>query len=500
MEKFKYKTDGNPQVEVLLNIYKKATRMKAFSNFRFLLARHKALFPSMTSSVTIQTTARTSGTSNIPPVTPLRINSGRLNDTILDTGNRFGAAFRWASGPHEFGLRRLAGTAVDGQVRDWFVSECKALGCEIKVDQIGNIFAVYKGRDQTNKPPTATGSHLDTQPEAGKYDGILGVLSGLEVLRTFKENEYVPHYDVCIIVWFNEEGARFARSCTGSSVWSHDLSLQEAYEMTSIGEEKPESVFESLDKIGYLGDTPASYRENSIDAHFELHIEQGPILESERKKIGIVTSVQGYQWSKCTVKGVGAHAGTTPWNLRKDALLASAKIITRASEIAQSHHALFTCGVIDVKPYSVNILPGEASFTLDVRHPDDSIVQTVVNEIREEIEKILKDNVAGPLEYDWEILQISPAVQFDETCIECVSRAAYGQFYKSEVRQITSGAGHDSCQTAPHVPTSMIFIPSKDGLSHNFYEFSFPEEVENGFKVLLQTIINYDSYRFSRGY
>ncbi|GAV46586.1 hypothetical protein ZYGR_0A01780 [Zygosaccharomyces rouxii] len=460
----------------------------------------RALSLSMTSSTTTTTAARTTATLNIPAVAPLRINSGRLNDTILETGNQFGAALRWAPEPHGFGLRRLAGTEVDGKVRDWFVNECKALGCTIKVDKIGNIFALYKGQDQTGKPPTATGSHLDTQPEAGKYDGILGVLAGLEVLRTFKENGYVPHYDVCVVVWFNEEGARFARSCTGSSVWSHDLSLQEAYQMMSIGEDKPESVFDSLNKIGFLGGTPASYKENAIDAHFELHIEQGPILENESKKIGIVTSVQGYQWSKCTVKGVGAHAGTTPWNLRKDALLASAKIITRASEISQSHQALFTCGVIDVKPYSVNILPGEASFTLDVRHPDDAVVQNVVKEIRKEIERVLNDNVAGPLSYDWEILQLSPAVKFNETCIECVSRSAYAQFKENEVRPISSGAGHDSCQTAPHVPTSMIFIPSKDGLSHNFYEHSSPEEVENGFKVLLQAIVNYDNYRFSRGH
>lgn len=468
--------------------------------------RSKILLPygvsrkSMKTSTTSVKSTRPTATLNIPAITPLRISPGRLNSTILETGSRFGEAFRWASEPHEFGLRRLAGTQVDGEVRDWFVKECRALGCNIQVDKIGNIFALYKGQDRTGKPPTTTGSHLDTQPEAGKYDGILGVLSGLEVLRTFKENGYVPHYDVCVVVWFNEEGARFARSCTGSSVWSHDLNLEEAYQLISIGEDKPESVFDSLNKIGYLGDTPASYEENTIDAHFELHIEQGPILESEGKKIGIVTGVQGYQWSKCTVKGVGAHAGTTPWNLRKDALLASAKMITKASEIAQSHQALFTCGVIDVKPYSINILPGEASFTLDVRHPDDSVLQNVVNDIRKEIEKILRDNVSGPLHYNWEVLQFSPSVKFNETCIECVSRASYAQFGENEVRPITSGAGHDSCQTAPHVPTSMIFIPSKDGLSHNFYEFSSPEDVENGFKVLLQTIVNYDNYRHSRNY
>lgn len=452
----------------------------------------------MSSVTTSETTL--SATLNIPAVAPLAITSGRLNSTILETGSQFGAAYRWGDLPHEFGMRRLAGTDEDRQMRDWFTKECESLGCKIKVDKIGNMFAVYPGKDKSGKPPTATGSHLDTQPEAGKYDGILGVLAGLEVLRTFKDNNYVPNYDVCVVVWFNEEGARFARSCTGSSVWSHDLDLEEAYNLKSVGEEHPESVLESLTKIGYVGETPASYKENEIDAHFELHIEQGPILEDENKKIGIVTGVQSYHWARITVKGEGAHAGTTPWRLRKDALLMSSRMIVAAADIAKSHQGLFTCGIIDAKPYSVNIIPGEVSFTLDVRHPDDATEEIILQEIKDAFAKLVLDNSAGALTYDWEVLQISPAVKFNETCIECVSRSAFGQFEKSEVRQIWSGAGHDSCQTAPHVPTSMIFIPSKDGLSHNYYEYSSAEEVENGFKVLLQAIINYDNYRGLRGH
>lgn len=395
-------------------------------------------------------------------------------------------------------MRRLAGTEVDGAMRGWFVNECKSLGCSIKVDQIGNIFAIYPGKN--GGKPTATGSHLDTQPEAGKYDGILGVLAGLEVLRTFKDNNYVPNYDVCVVVWFNEEGARFARSCTGSSVWSHDLSLEEAYKLMSIGETTPESVFDSLTKIGYIGDVPASYQQNEIDAHFELHIEQGPILEDEQKAIGIVTGVQSYQWEKITVSGVGAHAGTTPWRCRKDALLMASKMIVAASEISQKHQGLMTCGVIDAKPYSVNIIPGEVSFTVDIRHPSDDVVATILSEVHAHFDSLVKENVAGALSYQTEILQVSPAVNFNETCIECVSRSALAQFPEEQVRQIWSGAGHDSCQTALHVPTSMIFIPSKDGLSHNFYEYSSPQEIENGFKVLLQAIVNYDNHRASRGY
>ncbi|CAR21098.1 M20 family metallo-hydrolase [Lachancea thermotolerans CBS 6340] len=439
-----------------------------------------------------------SGILNIPAAAPLAINPGRLNQTILETGTAYGGVARWGSQEHEFGMRRLAGTEEDGKMRGWFIKECEGLGCKIKVDQIGNIFAIFPGKNGGN--PTATGSHLDTQPEAGKYDGILGVLAGLEVLRTFKENNYTPNYDVCVVVWFNEEGARFARSCTGSSVWSHDLPLKDAYELMSIGESIPESVYESLSKIGYIGEVSASYQENAIDAHFELHIEQGPILEDEKKEIGIVTGVQAYRWEKCTVFGVGAHAGTTPWRCRKDALLASSKMIVAASEIAKKHQGLMTCGVIDAKPYSVNIIPGEVSFTIDIRHPSDEVVAKIFSEVHAQFDLIVKDNVAGALTYDLEVLQVSPAVNFNEVCIECVSRSALAQFPASKVRQIWSGAGHDSCQTALHVPTSMIFIPSKDGLSHNFYEYSSAEEVENGFKVLLQAIVNYDNHRAIRGY
>ncbi|SCU98139.1 LAMI_0F13212g1_1 [Lachancea mirantina] len=452
----------------------------------------------MGNDVTATTTTITasSGRLNIPAAAALSIEEGRLNRTILETGSWFGGVARWGEESHEFGMRRLAGTAEDGAMRDWFAKECKSLGCTVKVDQIGNMFATYPGKN--GGKPTATGSHLDTQPEAGKYDGILGVLAGLEVLRTFKDNNYIPNYDVCVVVWFNEEGARFARSCTGSSVWSHDLSLKDAYEMQSVGEAKPETVFESLSKINYIGDVPASYQENQIDAHFELHIEQGPILEDEKKEIGVVTGVQAYHWERCTVYGQGAHAGTTPWRCRKDALLATSKMIVEASEIAQKYQGLCTCGIIDAKPYSVNIIPGEVSFTLDFRHPSDEVLATILSEVHAKFDEIVAKNTAGALSHKEEVLQVSPAVKFNQICIECVSRSALAQFPENKVRQIWSGAGHDSCQTAPHVPTSMIFIPSKDGLSHNYYEYSSPEEVENGFKVLLQAIINYDNFRASQ--
>lgn len=434
---------------------------------------------------------------NISTKASLCIQPGRLNKTILETGSRFGGVARWGTEDYEFGMRRLAGTALDGEMRDWFVKECKSLGCTVKIDEIGNIFSIFPGK--AGGKPTAMGSHLDTQPEAGKYDGILGVLAGLEVLRTFKENNYVPNYDVCVVCWFNEEGARFARYCMGSSVWAHRFNKQEAYDMMSVTDKTPESVYDSLKNTGYLGTMPASYTENEIDAHFELHIEQGPVLEDENKKIGIVTGVQACYWELFTVKGDAGHAGTTPRRLRKDALLMASRMILKAEEVAIKRGGLFTCGVIDAKPYSVNIIPNEVSFTLDYRHESDEILAEMLAETKAAYDELVKVNYNGSLSWTSKLLVDTPVVNFNEKCIECVTKAAKGQFEESEVREIWSGAGHDSCQTNFRVPTSMIFIPSKGGLSHNYYEYSSPEEIENGFKVLLQAIVNYDNFRADRG-
>lgn len=450
------------------------------------------------SSQTSTKEARSVGNLSIPTSASLSIQPGRLNRTILETGELFGSVARWGTKEHEFGMRRLAGTAVDGQMRDWFTAQCKSLGCKVTIDEIGNIFAIFPGKNKGK--PTAIGSHLDTQPEAGKYDGILGVLAGLEVLRTFKENNHVPAYDVCVICWFNEEGARFARYCMGSSVWAQNLSMKEAYKMESVTDKIPETVYDSLKNTGYLGTTPASYLENGIDAHFELHIEQGPVLEDENKKIGIVTGVQACYWELFTVKGNASHAGTTPRRLRRDAMLMASRMILKADQIAEKKGGLFTCGVIDAKPYSVNIIPNEVSFTLDFRHESDQVIAEMISETKAEFDALVKDNHNGPLSWTSKVLVSTPVVHFNEKCIECVTKATQDFFEPSEVRQIWSGAGHDSCQVNFRIPTSMVFIPSKDGLSHNYYEYSSPDEVENGFKVLLQTLINYDTYRAQRGY
>lgn len=426
----------------------------------------------------------------------IKIQKGRLINTIHETA-KFGAHGVWGTEfPTQTGVCRLALTDLDKQVRDWFVQETTSLGCSIKVDQVGNIFATFPG--QNEGLPTAIGSHLDTQPTGGRYDGILGVLSGLEVLRTLKENNIVPKYPITLINWTNEEGARFPMSMVASGVWAEKVPLETCLNLDSL-EETPKKFGDELKRIGYAGETLASYKQNPIAAHFELHIEQGPILENENKKIGVVVGGQAFEWNLITVKGRSSHSGTTPMNTRSDAMLTASKIIIMAIETAEKHGGLGTVGTLNLQPASVNVIPNEVSFSLDVRHVEDDALESIMNEIKTKAKEIAEQNIgskfAKPLTVNFENITTSKAIKFNSKNIETVKRAALLLFKEDEVREIVSGAGHDSCFTSTRVPTSMIFIPSKDGLSHTPEEYSTPEEVHNGFEVLLRTVLLYDEQR-----
>ncbi|EGW32765.1 uncharacterized protein SPAPADRAFT_60114 [Spathaspora passalidarum NRRL Y-27907] len=420
---------------------------------------------------------------------------GRLLATIHETA-KWGAKGVWGTRETETGVCRLALSDLDKQVRDWFVKETKSLGCEVKIDQVGNIFAIFPGKNQGK--PTGIGSHLDTQPNGGRYDGILGVLSGLEVLRTFKENNYVPNYPIALVNWTNEEGARFPKSMVASGVWAKQIPLQECLNLKSL-DKVPVSFGAELKRIGYDGQTKASYLENPLAAHFEIHIEQGPILENEGKKIGVVTGVQAFEWNLVTVKGRSSHAGTTPMNTRSDAILTASRVIVMAVETALKHQGLATVGTLQLEPGSVNVIPNIVKFSLDVRHVEDEILATIMAEIKQKAEQIAQENVDSPhgkpLSIDFENITSSKAIKFNNTNIKTVKDAASQIFKQDEIREITSGAGHDSCFTSTRVPTSMIFIPSKNGISHSPEEYSSPEEVENGFQVLLRTIVLFDEMR-----
>lgn len=422
----------------------------------------------------------------------LTIQKGRLLSTIHDTAEKFGAKGVWGPESTQTGVCRLSLGDYDKQVRDWLIQETTALGCKVKVDEIGNIFSVFPGKK--DGIPTGMGSHLDTQPTGGRYDGIYGVLSGLEVLRTMKENNFVPEYPIALVDWTNEEGARFPMSIMASSVWAEQQTLEYAYNLKSVFENDDATVEQELKRIGYLGPEKASYKTNPLKAHFEIHIEQGPILEGEQKEIGIVVGVQAYVWYKVRVYGKAQHTGTTPLPARSDALLATSQMIVRGNELAKKHNCLFSVGVLTLQPHAVNVIPEFVEFTIDLRHVKDSGLAEILKEVKEEFPKIAEAS-GKKLSVEFEHIFTSDAVNFDKECIKCVTESAYEIVGQSKSREMLSGAGHDSCATSTRIPTSMIFIPSKDGVSHNPEEYSAPEEIATGFEVLLSSVLKYDAAR-----
>ncbi|ONH67502.1 N-carbamoyl-L-amino acid hydrolase [Cyberlindnera fabianii] len=443
---------------------------------------------------TTQTTTETT-TLHLSPQHPahsLTIQPGRLINTIHETAE-WGAKFPWGEDPTETGVTRLALSDEDKKVKDWLIQETKKLGCEVTVDSMGTIFALYPGLEKDAKP-TAIGSHLDTQPTGGRYDGILGVLTGLEVLRTLKENNYTPRYPIVLINWMNEEGARWPMALMASSVWAGVYKEEDIYEMESITDDIPKKVGDELERIGYKGEMKASHLNYPIAAHFEIHIEQGPALEREGKKIGIVTGVQGYSWWKVHVKGKAQHTGTTPMDMRSDTLLAVAKMIIRVNEIVAEFGGMGSTGTLDLSPGVMNVIPGEVTFGMDFRHTDDVYMQKQIDEAKSSFQRIAKET-GDKITVEFEHIHTQAATHFNETCIQCVRESAFELYGEEATREIVSGAGHDSCCTALHVPTSMIFIPSRDGISHNPEEYSTPEQCHEGFITMLGAVLKYDALR-----
>ncbi|HEY2131909.1 MAG TPA: M20 family metallo-hydrolase [Acetobacteraceae bacterium] len=406
-------------------------------------------------------------------ISNLRIDAGRLWSSILESA-RIGAT---AKG----GINRLTLTDLDRQVRDWFIAACRDAGCTVTVDALGNIFARRRGRDNA-LPPIAMGSHLDTQPTGGKFDGIIGVLAGLEVLRTLNDSGIETQAPIEVIDWTNEEGSRFAPAMLASGVFAGVFTPDYAY---TRQDRDGISFGEALDGIGYRGETPCGGRK--LGAFFELHIEQGPILEAEAKTIGVATGVQGMRWYELTLTGADSHAGTTPMRLRRDALLAAARVIQAVNAVALDHapDAVGTVGLIEARPNSRNVVPGEVFLTIDLRHPDDEVVAGMEQQLRIALNAIAAEaSIAASLDRNWD----SPAVPFDPDCIVAVERAAAAQGLPA--RRITSGAGHDSAYIARVAPTAMIFVPCDGGVSHNELENTSPEHVAAGANVLLHAVLD----------
>ena len=405
----------------------------------------------------------------------IAIDPGRLWSSIMETA-AIGATPKG-------GICRLTLTDLDRQVRDWFVAACKAAGCTVSIDDMGNIFARRAGKNPS-LPPIAIGSHLDTQPTGGKYDGVIGVLSGLEVLRTLNDLRIETEAPIEVIDWTNEEGSRFAPAMLSSGVFAGVFDRAFA---DSRADRAGATFGAELERIGYRGNDKCGARK--LGAHFEVHIEQGPILEAEEKTIGIATGVQGMRWYEVTVTGAESHAGSTPMLLRHDALFAASRMIAavHAAALAHAPDAVGTVGLIESSPNSRNVIPGSVFFTVDFRHPDDTVVAAMEEELRQEIDQIASEaRVHAAVARVWD----SPAVRFDEGCIASVEEAARSLGHPA--RRIVSGAGHDSAYVARVAPTTMIFVPCAGGLSHNEAESAEPEHVAAGANVLLRAVLDTD--------
>jgi N-carbamoyl-L-amino-acid hydrolase len=409
----------------------------------------------------------------------LTINPQRLWDSLMDTAQ--------IGGTEKGGICRLTLTDLDRKVRDWFRSQCEALGCTVTVDQVGNMFALKPGR-RSDMAPIAIGSHLDTQPTGGKFDGVLGVLGGLEVMRTLHDLGYETNAPLMLVNWTNEEGSRFAPAMLGSGVYAgvFDRTFADSRE-----DRQGTTFADAIESIGYRGEAaPGSVK---FGAMFELHIEQGPILEAEQKVIGIVTGVQGMRWYEIELTGREAHTGSTPMNLRANALLGAARVVERVDQIALEHapSAVGTVGLVEVKPNSRNVIPGHVFFTVDFRHPDDAVLDQMERKLLESVPTIAQEIGLEPeVNKVWD----SPAVRFDPDCIAAVRTGI--EKVGLPAREMVSGAGHDAAYIARVAPTTMIFVPCAGGLSHNEAESTTFEECSAGAQVLLNAVLEYD-HRFS---
>ena len=405
----------------------------------------------------------------------LKTNSGRLWDSLMTTAAIGGTA--------KGGICRLTLTEHDQRVRAWLQAQVEALGCAIVRDDMGTMFARRAGQ-RGDVPPIAIGSHMDTQPTGGKFDGNLGVLAALEVLRTLAAAGYETFAPVELVNWTNEEGARFSPPMLASGVFAGVFAREWACARTDA---EGVSFGAALEAIGERGDEPCG--QHPLSAFFELHIEQGPILEAEGLDIGAVTGVQGMRWFEVVITGQEAHTGATPMHLRRNALLGAARLVEKVEAIARAHAplAVATVGSMRVRPNSPNVVPGEVLLTVDLRHPESAVLEAMEGELQAALGEAcdpLGLSVAATRVWD------QPPVAFDADCVAAVRGAAERSGLK--VRDMISGAGHDAAYVARVAPTAMIFVPCRGGISHNEAEHSTQEQCAAGAQVLLEAVLAYD--------
>ncbi len=407
----------------------------------------------------------------------LTVNGDRLWASLMELA-RIGATERG-------GVCRLAAGDLDAAARRLFIRWCEEAGCTVTIDRIGNIFARRPGR-RPELPPVMAGSHLDTQPTGGKFDGAYGVMAGLEVVRSLNDLGYETEAPIEIVAWTNEEGSRFSPAMVGSGAFTGVFGLDAA--LATRDNNAPEVTLGSeLARIGFAGPEPVGDRK--VAAYFEAHIEQGPILEAAGLPVGVVTGAQGQRWYEITVTGQEAHAGPTPMPRRRDALVGTARMIDAVNKIGHAHapHACATVGFVQVSPNSRNTIPGRVFFTVDFRHPDDAVLTRMDRDLREACAAAAATQA---LEVKVEEFWYFPPTPFDAALVGKVREAAAAQGYKHQ--DIISGAGHDAVYMARVAPSAMIFVPCVGGISHNEIEDAKPDDLTAGCNVLLNALLDAD--------
>ncbi len=408
----------------------------------------------------------------ITHINHLRTNGQRLWDSLMELA-QIGATPKG-------GVCRLALSTLDGQGRDLVTRWGREAGMTVTIDKIGNGFMRRAGRNNALAPIVA-GSHIDTQPTGGKFDGNYGVLAALEMVRTLNDHGIETEAPIEVAFWTNEEGSRFVPVMMGSGVFAKAFTLEHAYTATDT---EGKTVKDELARIGYVG--PQEPGDHPIGAYFEAHIEQGPVLEDNNKTIGVVHGVLGIRWFDCTVTGMEAHAGPTPMALRKDALQVATHVMQEVVAAALRHapHGRGTVGMVQVHPNSRNVIPGRVKFSIDMRNATDTLVDSMADEVKACAAQVAQDS---GLDIQIDLVSSYSAQAFHPDCMDAVARAAQKLGYSH--MPAVSGAGHDAVYMARLAPSGMIFIPCKDGISHNEIESAAPEHITAGANVLLHAML-----------